>query len=166
MKITRFDIRLVSIPLPEVVRWSNVSEAANELLTLRIETDDGVFGLAQKKIHPVWAGMTSRMVAQELNEVYGPMLRGLDPLRTEQIWAQIDRVVGWSATKALLDIALHDVAARAAGLPMWKYLGGWNNEVEVFGFNSRFALVHLLRKRRFDSCWNRLNQCTTCGALW
>jgi L-alanine-DL-glutamate epimerase-like enolase superfamily enzyme len=137
MKITNFDIRLVTIPLARPVEWSNVSEAVNEMLTLRIETDEGVFGLGQKKAHPVWAGMTARMMAHELNEVYLPMLRGLDPLRTEQIWDRIDRVVGWSATKSLIDITLHDLAARAAGLPMWKFLGGWQDEVEVMGFIAR-----------------------------
>ena len=141
MKITGFDIRLVTIPLERIVKWSNVTEATNEMLTLRIETDEGVFGLGQKKLHPAWAGMTARMVAHELNEVYVPMLRGLDPLRTEQIWDRIDRVAGWSATKTLIDITLHDLAARAAGLPMWKYLGGWNDHVEVMGFIARGPAV-------------------------
>jgi L-alanine-DL-glutamate epimerase-like enolase superfamily enzyme len=69
--------------------------------------------------------------------VYLPMLRGMDPLRIEPIWAKLDGVSGWSPARVLLDIALTDLAARSAGQPMWKFLGGWSNQVEVCGFNAR-----------------------------
>lgn len=137
MEITGFDIRLVSIPLERQVVWANLSENANELLTLRIETDTGLFGLAQKKVHSLWSGMSQEMAAQELRRVFLPMLRGMDPLRTERIWAKLDEVSGWSPARVLLDIALTDLAARSAGQPMWRFLGGWSDQVEVCGFNAR-----------------------------
>lgn len=137
MQITGFDIRLVSIPLEKAVVWANLSESANQLLTLRIETDSGLFGLAQKKVHSLWSGMSQEMAAQELRDVFLPMLRGMDPLRTERIWAKLDEVSGWSPARVLLDIALTDLAARSAGQPMWRFLGGWSNQVEVCGFNAR-----------------------------
>lgn len=139
MEITGFDIRLVSIPLAREVAWANLSERANELLTLRILTDTEVFGLAQKKVHVLWSGMSQDLAATELRTTFLPMLRGMDPLRPEQIWAKLDAVAGWSPGRVLIDIALHDLAARAAGQPVWKLLGGWNNSVEVMGFNARGA---------------------------
>lgn len=137
MQITGFDIRLVAIPLEKQVVWANLTESANELLTLRIETDSGDFGLAQKKVHALWSGMSQEMAALELRELFLPMLQGMDPLRTERIWAKLDGVSGWSPARVLLDIALTDLAARSAGQSMWRFLGGWTNEVEVCGFNAR-----------------------------
>lgn len=138
MEIAGFDIRLIVSPLAREVAWAGgVSETANEMLTLRIETDGGLFGLAQKKIHPAWSGMSLAMAARELREVLLPLLKGMDPLRPECIWAKIDALSGWSPARVLIDIALTDLAARAAGLPVWKYLGGWSDTVELLGFNAR-----------------------------
>lgn len=146
MKITGFDIRAIAIPLEQKVKWANISETANEMLMLRIETDSGVFGLAQKKVHSVWTGMSRDMVALDLRDVYQPMLAGIDPLRSERVWAQINRIGGWSPTKTMLDIALHDLRARAAGLPVWKYLGGWSDTVDVHGFIARGSIPERLEK--------------------
>jgi L-alanine-DL-glutamate epimerase-like enolase superfamily enzyme len=77
------------------------------------------------------------MTAQALREIYEPLLVGLDPLASERVWAEIERIPGWSPAKVLLDVALTDLAARQAGLPLWKHLGGWTDEVAVSGLLTR-----------------------------
>lgn len=149
MRITGCDIRRVAIPLEKEVRWVGASESANDLLMLRISTDAaGVFGLSQKKVHLAWSGMTSAAAAKALSEVYEPLLKGRDPLDAETLWDEIDRIPGWSPAKVLVDIALHDIAARAASQPMWRFLGGVGDQVPLLGFVARGGIVERLAMMR------------------
>ena len=43
-------------------------------------------------------------------------------------------LIGHPYVKSIIDMALHDVAARAAGLPLYKYLGG--------NFGEKLPLYH------------------------
>ena len=149
MRITGFDVRRVAIPLAETVQWVGASESVNDVLMLRLSTDAGCFGLSQKKVHLGWSSaMTMAQCATELEQVYRPLLMGRDALDADAIWASLDGIAAWSPCKVLIDIALHDLAARAAGLPMWRYLGGESGDVAVLGFiargktASRIALMH------------------------
>lgn len=137
MRITAIDVRRVAIPLAEEVRWVGASESFNDLLMLRITTNEAVFGLAQKKVHIAWSGMSMADCAAELLHVYRPILVGRDPLDAEAIWTELDDISGWSPSKVLIDIALHDVGARASRLPMWRHLGGGSGDVAVLGFIAR-----------------------------
>jgi L-alanine-DL-glutamate epimerase-like enolase superfamily enzyme len=137
MRIAGFDLRLVTIPYAEPVEWAKVTERELRFLVLRLQTDEGLYGLAEVKTNPTWSGHSLAMTAQALREIYEPLLVGLDPLASEQVWAAIDRIPGWSPPKVLLDVALTDLASRQAGLPLWKFLGGWTDEVAVSGLLTR-----------------------------
>ena len=80
---------------------------------------------------PTWTGSTPRLTAQALRDMYEPLLTGIDPLAPERVWAALDRIGDWSSAKSAIDIALTDLAARCAGLPLWKYMGGWTDDVPV-----------------------------------
>ena len=62
-----------------------------------------------------------------------PMLIGCDPLDREKFWHWM-----WAAKMpehalSAVDVALWDLAARAAGLPLYKYLGGCRDRVIAYG---------------------------------
>ncbi|WP_412515692.1 hypothetical protein K8Z49_28375 [Actinomadura madurae] len=137
MRIVGLDTWIVSIPHPRPVTWAGVVETHWESVLLRVRTDSDVTGLAQARLHPAWSGTSPRLTAQALGQLYGPLLRGVDPLSAERTKAAVDRVRGWSPAKALLDIALADVRARHAGLPLRTYLGGWTDEVTVSALLTR-----------------------------
>jgi L-alanine-DL-glutamate epimerase-like enolase superfamily enzyme len=80
---------------------------------------------------PTWTGSTPRLTAQALRDVYEPLLIDLDPLAPERVWAALDGIGEGNSAKSAIDIALTDLAARCAGLPLWKYLGGWTDDVPV-----------------------------------
>jgi L-alanine-DL-glutamate epimerase-like enolase superfamily enzyme len=50
-------------------------------------------------------------------------LLGDDPFALEQIQARLAELPGEGAAKAALDMALHDLCGKLAGLPVWKLLG-------------------------------------------
>jgi L-alanine-DL-glutamate epimerase-like enolase superfamily enzyme len=129
--ISHFEIRVLELPYREPVHWRSVVETSGEYLLLRICTDEGVFGIAEVTDKPAWTGSTPQHTAQALREVYEPRLKGLDPLAPERVWAALDHIREWNTAKSVIDIALTDLAARCAGLPLWKYLGGWTDDVAV-----------------------------------
>lgn len=142
MKIDGLDLWLVAIPFPAPVTWAGVVESSAESLLLRVRTDSGLSGLAQARLHAVWSGTTPRLTAQALHELFAPLLRGVDPLAAERVRAAVDRVRGPSPAKALLDIALTDLRARHAGLPLRTYLGGWSDEARVAALVTRGPRKH------------------------
>jgi L-alanine-DL-glutamate epimerase-like enolase superfamily enzyme len=131
IRISHFELRVLELPYREPVRWRSVAEASGQYLLLRICTDDGVYGLAEVTDKPAWTGATPLMTAQALRDKYEPLLNGMDPLAPERIWAALDQIPTWNSAKSAIDIALTDLAARCAGLPLWKYLGGWTDDVPV-----------------------------------
>ncbi len=63
--------------------------------------------------------------AFEVARYIAPLLIGRDPENIEDCVAVMDRLIyGNTGIKSAFDIALHDLASQAAGLPLYKYLGG------------------------------------------
>src|SRR5205814_112110 len=74
---------------------------------------------------PNVTGETWGGVAEMLRRDLAPALIGRDARdREAALHALAARVEGAPAAKAALDIALHDLVARALGVPLWLLLGG------------------------------------------
>src|SRR5438132_498484 len=127
MRITQFELRVLELPYKAPVRWRSVAESSGQYLLLRICTDEGAFGIAEVTDKPTWSGSTPRLTAQALRDIYEPLLTGIDPLAPERVWDALSRIGEWNSAKTAIDVALTDLAARCAGLPMWKFLGGWTD---------------------------------------
>lgn len=91
---------------------------------VKIETDEGVFGLGE-------GGISGRELAmQGMLDHFTPMLIGQDPLRIEHIWQMLYRGAyfeGGKITAAVVsavDIALWDILGKWLNVPVWQLLGG------------------------------------------
>jgi L-alanine-DL-glutamate epimerase-like enolase superfamily enzyme len=63
-----------------------------------------------------------------ITKVYAPILLGEDPFNIEKIIARIDRAAKLNnQSKALVDYVLHDIVAKAQGVPVYKIIGGLSN---------------------------------------
>jgi L-alanine-DL-glutamate epimerase-like enolase superfamily enzyme len=105
MKIT--DLRCIHIP-------------SLQALILRIDTDEGLYGLSQieKRKH---AYLASHIL------FYKQFILGLDPRDVENVMRRIRRLGGfkpWGAAVSSIEIALWDLAGKAAGVPVHRLLGG------------------------------------------
>ena len=91
---------------------------------VKVETDEGIYGLGEVGI-PNWGGAIAQAV-RHLSEV----VVGQDPWSTERLWQQMFRGGFFPADKvyccaiSAIDIALWDIKGKAAGLPVYKLLGG------------------------------------------
>ena len=91
---------------------------------VRIDTDAGIHGLGEAGIRN-WSGAIAQAV-DHLSE----LIVGADPWQTERLWQLMFRGGFFPAGKvyacaiSAIDIALWDIKAKAAGLPVYRLLGG------------------------------------------
>jgi galactonate dehydratase len=95
----------------------------NQLL-VKVETDDGIYGWGE-------AGLSSRELAVEgAIRHYREFLIGRDPMQRGRIWQELYRSQYFEGGRVLaaaisaVDIALHDVAGKHLGVPVYELLGG------------------------------------------
>jgi mannonate dehydratase len=104
-------------------------------VTLKIETDEGVYGLGDGTLNG-----RELSVVSYLNEHVIPCLIGRDPHQIEDIWQYLYRGAYWRrgpvtmSAIAAVDTALWDIKGKVSGLPLYQLLGGKSREgVMVYG---------------------------------
>lgn len=135
--------------------WIN----SRNLLVIKIDTDAGLYGLGE-------SGLSSRELAvMGALQHYREILIGRDPLQRGRLWQELYRSQYFEGGRVLLaaqsaiDLALHDIAGKAWGVPVYQLLGGKQRDT-VPGFATAFghtvddmlAQVKLL----VDSGWNAI----------
>ena len=112
-----------------------VCSPGRNFVTLRIETDQGVYGIGDATLN----GRELSVVAY-LEEHVIPCLIAMDPRRIEDIWQFLYRGAYWRRGPvtmraiAAVDMALWDIKAKMAGMPLYQLLGGKSRDrVMVYG---------------------------------
>jgi L-alanine-DL-glutamate epimerase-like enolase superfamily enzyme len=129
VSITSVDIYRFSIPMePFTIATGTMDHAQN--VFLRIHTDAGFYGVGECSAFPMIVGETQDTclaMAQYFAKLWIEK-DALDiPARMQQLH---DAAAGNTTIKSAFDIALYDIAAKNAGLPLYKFLGGEKREVE------------------------------------
>jgi len=102
-----------------------VSCPGRNFVTVKIETDKGVYGLGDATVN----GRELAVVAY-LEEHIKPCLLGKDAHQIEDIWHYLYKGAYWRggpitmAAIAAIDMALWDIKGKVAGLPVYQLLGG------------------------------------------
>lgn len=141
MRITHVQFELVELPAQPTFRWRQGltgSEPSTTGGVLRILTDEGVTGVARTRRGVVMADLVDRSIRAELV--------GMDPLARERLWARL-----WDLDRreqsfpvyavGLVDVALWDLAARAAGLPLHQLLGSARDRVPAYASTVTYSSV-------------------------
>jgi L-alanine-DL-glutamate epimerase-like enolase superfamily enzyme len=126
-------VRVVTcdVPLPRPIVMGELRFDSREYVLAVVETDAGVSGVGfgMTRNAPVGA-MIARNVA--------PLVVGEDPLFIERLWHRVyDRNLTIGGRGAFMralsavDIALWDIKAQVAGLPIWQLLGGARSLVPI-----------------------------------
>ena len=124
LTIAGIDVFKLSIPLrrPFAIALGSIERADNILI--RVRASDGSYGLGEGS--PLWVvtGET-QAIAFEAARMLGRPLIGKDPLAIEARMDELDRAMANNPTaKSAFDLALYDLAAKQAGLPLYALLGG------------------------------------------
>jgi L-alanine-DL-glutamate epimerase-like enolase superfamily enzyme len=125
MIISSIEVIPIRLPLrePFIIAYASYPDTLSVLV--RIRTRDGAEGWGEATPDPNVTGETWGGTVETLRRDLAPALIGSDGRNREAALNTLDaRVEGAPAAKAALDIALHDLVARAAGMPLWQLLGG------------------------------------------
>lgn len=130
MLITHIDIYRFSIPMvPFTIATGTMDHAQN--VFIRVHTDAGFYGVGECSAFPMIVGETQDtclIMAREFAKLWKGK-NALDiPARLQQLH---DFTAGNTTIKSAFDMALYDIAAKNAGLPLYKFLGGQKREVET-----------------------------------
>jgi muconate cycloisomerase len=131
VKITSVETIAVSLPLrrPHV---SAVQARERIFIIVRVHTDSGLVGLGEATVlkewggpHMTYYGESHKTVALVIEAYLAPAVVGADPLQREALHQTMNRTIkGYPYAKAALDIACHDLAGKALGVPACVLLGG------------------------------------------
>ncbi len=130
MKITRVEAWRADLPLREPYRIAYETIDRCETAFVRLVTDGRVTGVGCGTADPAMTGETTADTLSALEEIAGPRLEGEDPLRPGLHLQRLrEPLAGRPAARAAVDLALHDLLGRAAGLPLWRLLGGYRESM-------------------------------------
>jgi L-alanine-DL-glutamate epimerase-like enolase superfamily enzyme len=141
VKISRVEVERFRMPgrTPPFVWRAGLPGSEPELEggLLRISTDEGVEGLAQSRRGVILEDLVNRRLRDELI--------GEDPFRREWLWHRIwelDRIEEFPIyILGLVDIALHDLAGKALGVPVYEMLGGFRTEIPAYASTVTFSTI-------------------------
>ena len=107
----------------------NITSPGRNFVTLKIETDEGIYGLGDGTLNG-----RELAVASYLTEHVIPCIIGRDPFQTEDIWQYLYRGAYWRrgpvtmTAIAAVDVALWDIKGKALNTPVYNLLGGKSRE--------------------------------------
>ena len=139
MKVSTAELFAVDVPIDFPYGQARSVPAA----VARLRTDDGLEGLGHAM--PLY-GKNFRALAVAVQELAEQTI-GQDPRRPEHVYQQIaPSPAGGIVTMAAaaVDVAIWDLAAKAAGQPLWRLLGGFRDRVPAY------ASLRLGRDKRPD----------------
>ena len=102
-----------------------VASPGRNFVTVKIITDEGLYGIGDATVNG-----RELAVAAYLTEHVCPILIGKDPHKIEDIWQYLYKGAYWRrgpitmAAISGIDIALWDIKAKAANMPLYQLLGG------------------------------------------
>lgn len=127
MYISTIELYHVAVPFHTPYRLSRRYGTLPETqaVVLRVATDTGLTGWGEADPHPPFTEETVSGVLALLRRHLLPPLLGADPRAINRLLNGADaQVAGNPLAKGAIDMALHDLAAKSAGLAVHELLGG------------------------------------------
>jgi len=104
--------------------WSNAVESSGLFALLRLESEDGVAGIAEGTIKNTWSGVSPRSLQAALEDVILPLVKGVDLADPKAVASAYSRIPENRLAKGLVDNACWTMRAAAARRPLYELLGG------------------------------------------
>src|SRR5436309_8362244 len=127
MNITQIEPIPVSVPLKKgmTAKTAHGEHAVSPYVLVKVHTDAGLVGLGEATVSALWSGETQAGTVAAIRDSIAPQLVGTDPRDITAARRAMDFVIKLNPfTKAAVEMALWDLAGKAAGVPVYRLLGG------------------------------------------
>jgi L-alanine-DL-glutamate epimerase-like enolase superfamily enzyme len=125
-KITSVSVAAARVPLEKITYFSNRAVSHRDYGLVKISADDGAEGIGFCYV----GTRGGELMPLAVEKLLAPILLGRDPLDVEALWSELYQEVLLQGRAgiimralSILDVALWDMNARSANLPLHKYLG-------------------------------------------
>jgi L-alanine-DL-glutamate epimerase-like enolase superfamily enzyme len=130
-KIASVSVCVARVPLDRVTSFATRTVSARDYCLVKVASTDGVSGIGF-----CYVGSAGGRIAQgAVEELLAPRLLEQESLRVEGLWQEMyqdsllqGRAGSVMRALSILDIALWDLNARSASLPLYQYLGAYASE--------------------------------------
>jgi len=133
MRLRKLEAFAVEMRLeePYTVAYHSYEAATN--VFVRLETSTGLVGFGCAAPDEQVTGETPRTILAALEDAAAPALKGSDPLRPALLLARLKKegLAAQPTALAGVDLALMDLLAKTAGLPLYKLLGGFRDRIRT-----------------------------------
>ena len=138
MKISSIKSHILRYELDKELGYSQQYYKHRTAHLVEIETDEGITGWGEC-FGPGNIALANKYIVEK---VIQPLIIGEDPTNKEYIWHKVYNLLRDSGQKGMpiqalsgIDIALWDILAKKAKLPLYQLLGGkTNNKIPVYGY--------------------------------
>ncbi|MCB0173190.1 MAG: mandelate racemase/muconate lactonizing enzyme family protein [Anaerolineae bacterium] len=159
MKITQLEPFILHAP----VTRRQIADSTHQLTHwgapgVIIRTDAGVSGYGYTGTHAHLPG--DRLITDCIAHAYGPLLIDQNPLEIQHLWRRLYHYpplqwIGRGGVTQLalsaIDVALWDIKAKVAGLPLWQLLGG-SAAKTIEGYNTDGGWLNWSLDQLVDDC--------------
>ena len=138
MKISSIKSHVLRYELDKELGYSHQYYKHRNAHLVEIETDEGITGWGEC-FGPGNIALANKYIVEK---VIQPLIIGEDPINKEYIWHKVYNLLRDSGQKGMpiqalsgIDIALWDILAKKAKLPLYQLLGGkTNSKIPVYGY--------------------------------
>ena len=138
MKISSIKSHVLRYELDKELGYSQQYYKHRTTHLVEIETDEGITGWGEC-FGPGNIALANKYIVEK---VIQPLIIGEDPINKEYIWHKVYNLLRDSGQKGMpiqalsgIDIALWDILAKKAKLPLYQLLGGkTNSKIPVYGY--------------------------------
>ncbi|HDS00517.1 MAG TPA: dipeptide epimerase, partial [candidate division Zixibacteria bacterium] len=115
---------------PYTIAYETIDSTTN--VFLRLETSTGVAGYGCAAPDFEVTGETADTVLSACRDIIEPNVKGRDPRRIAYIIEMLQESMRTHPSAlAMIDMALHDILGKLAGLPLYVVLGGYRKQIKT-----------------------------------
>ena len=131
IKIVKVDAIPFRLPLKHPLSFATGKYSAMDYVLVRIESASGQAGIAEAPARSMVYGESVASIVSAVRDWFAPALEGLEHHRIEEAALRLESYEGNQCAKGAIDLALHDLVAKEAGVPLRRLLGGYTDSVEI-----------------------------------
>src|SRR5687768_11416468 len=130
MKITSSNCWLETFKFRDGYSFSDDTKSTCDNIFLTLETDEGLQGWGMAAPDEVITGEDALSVLKAYKDHISDCLKGEDPFFYSRLYEELrDKIPGQASALAMVEMALYDLVAQKAGVPLYQLLGGFRDKI-------------------------------------